>query len=172
MKIKTLLLYTQLLFANEFRKADLYRKYLNIQIGNNSRITHFPRWGSEPYLIEIGDNVTITRGVSFFTHDGGVGLFRDEYPGINVFGKIKIGNNVFIGANAILLPGTTIGNNVVIGAGSIVTKDIPDNVVIAGVPAKVIKTLDEYKNNVLKKAIIIAAKDCNGRKNEILNKVH
>lgn len=72
MKLRTLLLYLQLLTANEWQKADLYRKYLGIKIGKNARITHFTRWGSEPYLIEIGDNVTITRGVSFYTHDGGV----------------------------------------------------------------------------------------------------
>jgi len=51
-------------------------------------------WGSEPYLIEIGDHVHITSGVSFITHDGGVWVFREKVPDFDVFGKIVIGNNV------------------------------------------------------------------------------
>ena len=170
MKLRTLLLYLQLLTANEWQKADLYRKYLGIKIVKNVRITHFTRWGSEPYLIEISDNVTITRGVSFYTHDGGVGLFRNQYPNINVFGKIRVVNNVFIGANSMILHGVTIGNNVIIGAGSIVTKDIPDDVVAVGVPARVIKSVDEYKNKILKKVIKVVSKKHDKRKNEIISK--
>ncbi|MEE3404785.1 MAG: DapH/DapD/GlmU-related protein, partial [Acutalibacteraceae bacterium] len=60
------------------------------------------------------------------------------------FGKISIGDNVNIGWNVIILPGVTIGNNVVIRAGAVVTKDIPDNSVAAGVPAKVIETIEQY----------------------------
>ncbi|MDO4893230.1 MAG: DapH/DapD/GlmU-related protein [Eubacteriales bacterium] len=69
-----------------------------------------------------------------------------QYKGIPVdlFGTIEIGNNVFIGMNTIVLPGVKIGNNVVIGAGSIVSKDIPNNSVACGIPARVIETLDEY----------------------------
>lgn len=111
--------------------------------------------GSEPFLIEIGDNVTITRGVSFVNHDGGAALFRNEYSGLNVYGKIKVGNNVFIGINTIIMPGVKIGNNVIVGAGSVVNRDVPDNVVVAGVPAKIIKTIDEYKESSLKKSIQI-----------------
>lgn len=64
------------------------------------------------------------------------------------FGRIKVGSNVFFGNNCIILPGVTIGDNVVIGAGSVVTKDIPSNTVAAGVPARVIKTIDEYYNSI------------------------
>ena len=55
---------------------------------------------------------------------------------------ITIGNDVWIGGNCTILPGVTIGNNVIIAAGAVVTKDIPDNCVAAGVPAKVIKQLE------------------------------
>jgi acetyltransferase-like isoleucine patch superfamily enzyme len=157
--------------ANSEKKAQLYRKHFGIKIGKNIRFTGSPDIGSEPYLIEIGDDVTITQNVTFHTHDGGVGLFRKEYPGINIFGKIKIGNNVFIGSHAIILPGVTIGNNVVIATGSIVSKDIPDNSVAAGVPAKVIKSLEEYKKKVLSQALFIHETDYEKRKEEILNKL-
>jgi acetyltransferase-like isoleucine patch superfamily enzyme len=151
--IRALLMYIELFFASPFKKAIIYHKYLGISFGKNVRILHYPRWGSEPFLIKIGDNVTITRGVSFVNHDGGVALFRSEFPGLNVYGKIKIGNNVFIGINTIILPNVTIGDNVVIGAGSIVNKDIIDNVVVAGVPVKFIKTIEDYKESVMEKSI-------------------
>ena len=69
-----------------------------------------------------------------------------------MFGKIKIGNNVFIGMRSIILPGVTIGDNVIVGAGSIVTKDIPSNSVVAGVPARVIKSFEEYESSSKAKA--------------------
>ncbi len=159
-------------FADNYSVAKVYRKFYDIKIGKNVRFTgRHITFGSEPYLIEIGDNVTITADVKFETHDGGVGLFRKEYPGINIFGRIKIGNNVFIGNSAIIMPGVTIGNNVIIGAGSIVTKDITDNSVAVGVPARVIKTIDEYKEKAFKNAIYVFEKKPNKRKKEILEKI-
>jgi len=157
-------------FGDSKTRAKIYRTYFGVKIGNNVRFTGKPDWGSEPYLIEIGNNVTITQDVTFITHDGGVGLFRKEYPGINILGKIKIGNNVFIGARSTILPGVSIGNNVVIAAGSVVVKNIPDNVVIGGVPAKIIKSIDEYKNKALKNAVFISSpiEDSIKRKNEII----
>ena len=91
---------------------------------------------------------------------------------MNVFGKIKIGNNVFIGEDAMIMYGVTIGNNVVIGARSLVTKDIPDNCVAAGTPARIIKTLEEYKISSLKKSIQIFEQDIELRKKEIISKLH
>ncbi len=101
-------------------------------------------FGSEPYLITIGSHVTITGGVQFITHDGGVWVFRPEEPDIDVFGSIVVGDNVFIGYGAILMPGVKIGSNSVVGAGAIVTRDVLDNVVVVGCPAKVIMSKDEY----------------------------
>ncbi len=170
--LNKLLMYIRLLVASPYKKAGIYSKYLGIKFGKKVRILHFPRWGSEPFLIEVGNHVTITRGVAFVNHDGGVALFRGETPGLNVFGKIKIGNNVFIGINSIILPGVTIGNNVVIGAGSIVNKDIPDNVVVAGVPAKIIKSIDDYKENAMKKSMVVKTTNLDQRKTEILNKLN
>lgn len=101
-------------------------------------------WGTEPWIITLGDNVHITNGVKFITHDGGTLLYRHLIPDLEITKPITIGNNVYIGNDVLLLPGVKIGNDVVIGAGAVVTKDIPDNSVAAGVPARVIKTADEY----------------------------
>ncbi len=158
-------------YASSQQKAKLYNKYFGITFGNNIRFTGFPRWGSEPYLINIGNNVTITNNVTFHTHDGAVGLFRNEYPGINIYGKIKIGDNVFIGSDSIFLPGVTVGDNVIIAAGSVVTRNVPNDCVVGGVPAKVIKSIDEYKKQALEKAVFIHEKDKLKIKKEILNKI-
>lgn len=121
---------------------------LGIKIGKNCIIgSRF--WGPEPNLIEIGNHVHITSGVSFVTHDGGVWVFREEVPDFDVFGKIKVGDNTYIGNNSIILPGVTIGKNCVIGACSVVTKSIPDNTVVAGNPTKFISTTDYYKEKML-----------------------
>lgn len=110
-------------------------------------------WSTEPWLISLGNNVHITDGVRFETHDGGVLLFRDMIPDLEITKPIIVGNDVYIGNNVIILPGVTIGNNVIIGAGAIVTKDIPDNSVAAGVPARVIKTTDEYLEKIKQQSL-------------------
>lgn len=101
-------------------------------------------WGSEPWIITLGHDVHITDGVKFITHDGGTLLYRKYVPDLEVTKPITVGNDVYIGNNVIILPGVTIGDNVVIGAGAVVSKSIPSNSVAVGVPAKVIKSADEY----------------------------
>lgn len=141
-------------------------------IGKNCEIYPQVEFGSEPYLISIGDHVRITQGVKFITHDGGVWVFRQnkEMMDIDVVGPIKVGNNVHIGWNAIIMPNVTIGDNCVIGAGAVVTRDIPANSVAAGVPAKVIKNLDEYKSKVL--ANCVHTKKMNKKDKEIYLRKH
>ena len=92
------------------------------------------------WLITIGNNVTIAPRVHILAHDASTKGFLN-YTKI---GRVNIGNNVFIGAESVVLPNVTIGDNVIIGANSTVTKDIPSNSVYAGNPAKFICTLDEY----------------------------
>lgn len=133
-----------------------YARKMGVTVGEGCKFYGNIHWGSEPYLITIGNNVRITNGVSFITHDGGVWVVRNlglnkKSKYIDVFGKVVIGNNVHIGWNAIIMPGVTIGDNVIIGAGAIVTKDIESNSVAVGVPAKVIETIDEYNKKVLEK---------------------
>lgn len=140
-------------FTDDYKRAYYYSKYYGFKIGKNVRFCGKIVIGSEPHLITIGDDVTLAHNVCLLTHDGGVSIFRNEIPNINVYGNVTIGNNVFIGLSTIILPNVKIGNNVVIGAGSVVTKDIPDNSVAVGNPARVIKTIDDYKNNILPKAV-------------------
>lgn len=90
--------------------------------------------------ITIGDNVTLAPRVHILAHDASTYLFFGKTRAANVV----IGNNVFVGASSIILPGVKIGNRVVIGAGSVVTKNIPDNSVAVGNPARVICSLDDY----------------------------
>lgn len=100
---------------------------------------------SRPYLLTIGEYCKITSGVTILTHDYSRSVLRRAYGEVIGEGRrTTIGNNVFIGMNAIILMGTQIGDNVIIGAGSVVNGTIPSNVVVAGNPAKVIRTLDEH----------------------------
>lgn len=71
--------------------------------------------------------------VAFVTHDGGTHILRKEIPNASLYGTITVGNNVFIGARAIIMPNVKIGNNCIIGAGSIVTKDVEDGTIVAGI---------------------------------------
>ena len=101
---------------------------------------------SDPELIKFHNNVVVTSGVVFMTHDITNVMLNNLNDGYYKYnsGCIEVMNNVFIGSNSIIFPNVKIGNNVIIGAGSIVTKDVPDNSVVAGNPAKVIKSFDEY----------------------------
>ena len=110
-------------------------------------------WGTEPWAISIGKNVHLTDGIRFITHDGGTLLFRDEIPDLEIAKPITIGDDVYVGNDVILLPGVHIGNKVVIGAGAVVSKDIPDNSVAVGVPAKVIKSVNEYLEKIKKESL-------------------
>lgn len=92
------------------------------------------------FLIEIGNNVTLSIRVTLMAHDAST----KKILGYTKIGKIHIGDNVFIGANATILPGVCIGNNSVIGANSVVAKDVPENTVVAGNPARILSTTDEF----------------------------
>ncbi len=94
------------------------------------------------YLIEIGDNVGMSF-VTFLAHDASVKFLEGALTHSKI-GRIKVGNNVFVGYGSIILPGTTIGNNVLIGAGSVVKGNIPDNSVMTGNPLQYLCSTDEY----------------------------
>lgn len=104
-------------------------------------------------LISIGDNVRIASGVHFITHDiTHLMINRMNTPQNKIddkkysekVGCIEIGDNVFIGSGTYIMYNVRIGSNVIVGTGSLVNKDVPDNCVVAGVPARIIETFDEY----------------------------
>lgn len=139
-----------------------YAKYMGVKIGNNCRIytTYF---GSEPFLITIGSNVTITSGVKFLTHDGSTWLMRDQKGRRFYYAPITIGDNVFIGVNSIIMPGVKIEDRVIVAAGSVVTKSIPQGTIVAGVPAKVIGVYNDIEKRMLES--YISEKDFNKTEN-------
>ena len=107
----------------------------------------------------------------FVTHDGGLWVLRNMGlvdKKASKFGTITIKDNVHIGWNSIIMPGVTIGTNCIIGCGAVVTHDIPDNSVAVGVPAKVIKTIDQYYEGVKDSLDIIESKD--GKRELLVNK--
>lgn len=111
---------------------------LNIKVGKNVFINSgccFQDQGG----IEIGDNVLIGQQVVIATinHDFIPDKRANMFPA-----PVKIGNGVWIGAHATILSGVTVGDNAIIAAGAVVTKDVPENVVVAGVPAKIIKKIE------------------------------
>lgn len=135
------------LLAYKFLSPNNYAKLIGVKFGANCKL-RTKYFGTEPYLIEIGDNVQTSTNVYFINHDGGVGVLRNLYKDlkkIDLIKKIVIGNNVFIGFNVTILLGTKIGDNVIIGAGSVVRGELKSNSVYAGVPVKYICSLDDYK---------------------------
>lgn len=114
---------------------------MGMKVGQNfSRLNGVILDPSHCWLIEIGDNVTMAPRVHILCHDASTKM----HLGYTKIGRVTIGDNVFIGAESVILPGVTIGSNVIIGANSTVTHDIPADTVVAGSPARIICSLDEY----------------------------
>lgn len=129
-----------------FLRPLQYSISIGVKVGENTKImTKY--FGTEPYLITIGDNCEITANVSFVTHDGGVWVVRNlynKYKQIDILKPITLYNNIYIGNNTIILPGVEVASDVIIGAGSIVTKSILKSGVYAGIPCKFICSIDDY----------------------------
>lgn len=104
-----------------------YARKLGVKVGNECRFTGNPGWGSEPWLIQIGNHVLLSADIKFITHDASTFLFRDteEYKNVFKFAPIVIHDNCFIGVRATILSGVEIGTNSIVGAGSLVTRSIP-----------------------------------------------
>ncbi len=119
-----------------------FARFLGVEVGSNCYMAT-RKWPSEAYLIKIGSNVQITSDVRFFTH-GGAHVARGRYPKFDIFGKICVEDNVYIGSCSLIMPGVTIGKGALVAAGSVVTRSVPPFMVVGGNPAKIICSVDEY----------------------------
>jgi len=143
---------------NRFTIAEHFRKQ-GAQIGEGCSI--IPTYlGTEPYLIKIGNHVTIANGVAFMTHDGATWIFRNQCPNIQAFGPIIIEDNCVIGENAILFQGVKIGPNSIVAAGSVVISDVPANTIVMGIPARPLGSVDKYKEKCIARWAVQQPPDC------------
>lgn len=131
-------------------------KSRGLKIGKDVIFIEAPKFGSEPYLIEIGDRTKITANCTFINHDGAMYTIRsmEKYKDARNFGRIKIGKNCFIGNNCTILPGVEMGDNCILGAGSVLSSSMPSNSVYAGTPAKFICTIYEYGDKALNNNVL------------------
>lgn len=163
-----------------FIKKDrvAYAKKLGVRIGTRCQLLVDPdhAFGTEPWLISLGDHVDVTAGVQFLTHEGGIWCARgldNRYEELDKFLPITVGNNVMIGIRTIIMPGVKIGNNVIIAANSIVTKDVEDGMVVAGMPAKSISTVEKFLANLeCDNTVVPTKKMAQAEKKEYLQKIH
>ena len=155
------------LYKKIFFKPAQRARMVGVVMGEDNYIcSEF--WSSEPYLITIGNHCQITHGVKIHTHGGG-GAVRSKYPKFDCFGKVSIGNYVYLGNDCSIMPGVTIGNNVLVAACSVVTKSGPDNVVVGGNPAKIICTIDEYIERNMKYNLDSKGLSAESKKKLLLN---
>ena len=141
--------FLKILYFGSWQK---YAKRIGVNMGEDVRFAGHADFGSEPYLITIGNHVLITDEVKFLTHEGGHWVLKGLDPKYNNtfgFGRITIKDNVYIGTRSTILRGVTIGENTIIGACSLVTKSCDPNSVYAGVPARKICTMEEWKNRFI-----------------------
>jgi len=138
-------------------KNKLYLKYYRSKgavIGENTYIGPYVYLDVKhpPGKISIGKNCYITRNCSILAHSdafrGGPGAIWQKYGGKRKFGSVNIGDNVFIGFHSVILPGVKIGNNSIIGAMSLVNKDVPENTIVGGVPARKLGNIKDKLPNI------------------------
>lgn len=154
-----------------------YARYLGVRFGKGGQILTDPEiaFGTEPWLIKIGNHVDITYGVQFLNHEGGIWCARgidSKYEELDCFLPITVGNNVMIGIHSLIMPGVNIGNNVIIAGHSVVTKDVPDGMVVAGVPAKPISNIDSFMESMKNRETVPTKHMTLNEKHIYLRKVH
>ena len=143
--------------GNPILRKKMFEKFTQIGGIPTSTISLDAKIGSKEISIGVGTNIldgaiisnSVTIGIgcilyynAILTHNCKVGDFVEISPAAILLGRCTVGSYTQIGANATILPDITVGSNVVIGAGAMVTKNVPDNSVVYGNPAKIIRYLD------------------------------
>ncbi len=126
-------------------------KSQGMKIGKGVKIFGRVNFGSEPYLIEIGEKTQIANGVSFVNHGGTTKTIRrlSGFENVRIFGRIKVGRNCTIGSNCIIQQNVEIGDNCILGASSVLTHSMPSNSVFSGNPARFVCTTEQYAESIL-----------------------
>jgi glycosyltransferase involved in cell wall biosynthesis/acetyltransferase-like isoleucine patch superfamily enzyme len=132
-----------------------YARWIGVRLGADCRLIEITAatFGTEPYLIRLGDRVGIAGGVRFVTHDGAASRMRRRHPDIDVVAPIVIGSDTIIGINAIIMPGVTIGSDVVVAAGAVVMRDVPPGSLVAGAPARVVTDVASWEERMLARSV-------------------
>ena len=154
MRVRILYWLTKIRYYLSGRNQEImnafYRKQ-GVKVGERCLLCTSPLT-SESFLIEIGDDVVISTDVTFVTHDHSIMKVIPDGP--NLFGKIVIGNNCFIGERSVLMYGVELAENIIVASGSVVTKSFPQsNVIIGGNPAKVIGTWESFREKNIGRAV-------------------
>lgn len=154
MKIETM----HFFYMHIIRSPIKYARKLGVKVGDDCQFIDDPKdiFNSEPWLIKVGNHVRITYGVRILTHEGAIWNARvidNRYKNSSTYEPVVIGNNVTIGMYSIIMPGVKVGNNVVIGAHSVVTRDVGDNQIVAGCPAKKISDMNTFLKKMEKREL-------------------
>jgi acetyltransferase-like isoleucine patch superfamily enzyme len=160
------------IYYKRYLSSEQHARKIGIKVGIGCNIST-REFSSEPYLITIGNNVRLARNVQLLTH-GGIWSLRKLFPehkDLDYYGKITIGNNVYVGQGVIIMPGVTIEDNCIIGASSVVTKSVPKNSVVAGNPAKYISSVDRFLEGILKYDTKLHGKSAEHKKNVLLKEL-
>lgn len=154
-RLSRLLFIFRLMVLEGWGRASLLKKVGFFKSQGTNCYFGIYNFGTEPFLLSFGDNVIVATGVRFVNHDMAAQMVSTALFGrsdrLSIYGEIKIGSNVFIGADSIILPGVTIGDNVVIGAGSVISKDLESNGIYVGA-SHFVKEFSEYKELVLSRS--------------------
>jgi acetyltransferase-like isoleucine patch superfamily enzyme len=145
--LKSLRLRLELAKYNRWSIAEYFRKQ-GAQIGENCSIS-VKSLGSEPYLVKLGNHVTISEGVVFLTHEGGVRMLGETFSNLQLFGTIILEDNCFIGQNVVLCPNIRIGKDSIVGANSLVISDVQPNTIAIGVPARHFGSATKFKERCI-----------------------
>ena len=134
---------------------EAFARRLGVRLSGRVRCHGITRgmFNAEPWRITLGDNVYITAGVTLVTHDGGTLILRKEQPDLEWTAPIVVKDDVYVGVQAILLPGVTTGRRSIVAAGAVVARDVPAGSVVGGVPARHIRTIDEYLGKMRAKSL-------------------